>query len=423
MPARDLIRIDDLVAPVHTKDQLAVLDYMNARVVDLAPAAITARAAASSGLSDPDFEGGDPTIHERLAAYLGAVDADAGLTGLGRTVQQNRAVRMLTSRALLNDLLARHPEIREIELERPLIVVGLPRSGTTHLVNLLGADARRRSLPYWESQEVFPRRGEGPGPDGIDPRYLRIKAEHEAERTIAPLARNMHDRFPEAIEEECEIMDLDFCSYTLEWHVRGTAWRDFYLGLDHHQHYAYLRTVLQALTFLRGPASWVLKSPQHLEQLGPLISTFPDATVAFTHRDPVAVIQSAITMLAYGDRMRRHTIEPDQLRDYWVDRIERILRAAVADRDLIPADQSIDVYFDEFMKDDMAVVQQFYDRAGVELTNAARRQMDAYVEANPRGKHGQIAYDLAGDFGVEPDAVRERFGFYLERFNVPQETP
>lgn len=420
--SRTSVRIDDLTAPRLTDAQRSILEHMERRPVDLGVDAVVARAARVSGLREPDFEGGDPGVHSRLAAYLGAVEADAGLVALARQTQQTRAARMLACRARLNDLLARHPEIRDIEIEKPLIVVGLPRSGTTHLVNLLATDPRRRALPYWESQEPLPRAGEGAGPDGLDPRYLRARAEHEFGREVMPLTQNMHDRFPEAIEEECEIMDLDFCSYTLEWHVRAPGWRDFYLDLDHDAHYAYLRMVLQALTFLRGPRTWVLKSPQHLEQLGPLIRTFPDATVAFTHRDPVAVVQSAITMLAYGDRMRRRSIEPEQLRDYWIDRVERLLTAAVRDRELVPAEQSIDVLFHEFMADDMAVVDRLYDRAGVELPDSVRQRMASYLTENPRGKHGQVAYDLAGDFGVTPDEIRERFDFYLDRYPVRAES-
>ena len=108
---------------------------------------------------------------------------------------------------------------------------------------------------------------------------------------------------------------------------------------------------------LRGPNRWVLKTPQHLEQIGPLLSTFPDATIAFTLRDPVAVLQSAITMLAYGDRMRRVAIEADDLAAYWIDRIERLLRAAVRDAHLIPADQRVDVEFGRFMADDLAMAE------------------------------------------------------------------
>ena len=91
----------------------------------------------------------------------------------------------------------------------------------------------------------------------------------------------------------------------------------------------------------------MLKTPQHLEQLGPLIETFPDATIAFTLRDPVAVLQSAITMLGLrGSDTTGADVEPDELAAYWVDRIERLLRAAVRDAHLIPDAQRIDVEFE-----------------------------------------------------------------------------
>jgi hypothetical protein len=124
-------------------------------------------------------------------------------------------LRLLASRLLLTDLVRRYPEIHAVEIESPLIVVGLPRSGTTHLVNLLAADTRFRSLPYWESQEPFPLHGDGPDVDGIDPRWRRCAEDHAAEATMAPLTKNMHDRFPAAIEEEVELLDVDSAPYTL----------------------------------------------------------------------------------------------------------------------------------------------------------------------------------------------------------------
>lgn len=414
------IRIDDLASPVLSPEQRSVLAYTDSLEIDLGADALHEAAADLAGSSD--F--GDPEYRSRLSAYLGAVEADTGLSSLGRLVQKNRVTRLLTSRALLADLLNRHPEITDIQLEAPLIVVGLPRSGTTHLVNLIAADPRRRALPYWESQEPFPRPAEGPGPDGIDPRYARIAAEHASEQSIAPLTKAMHDRFPAAIEEEVELLDLDFASYTLEWHARVPGWRDAYLGFDQDAHYAYLRTVLQALTFLRGPRSWVLKSPQHLEQLGPLLRTFPDAFVAFTHRDPVAVLTSAVTMLAYGDRIRRTSVDAPALAAYWADRIEQLLQACVRDRELVPAERSIDIDFTSAFAtheahDGLAVVQRLYDVAGIEMTAPARRRLQAYLDANPRGKHGRMVYDLAGDFGLAPADLRPRFEFYTDRFAIP----
>ena len=128
-------------------------------------------------------------------------------------------------------------------------------------------------------------------------------------------------------------------------------------------------------------------------------------------------------MLAYGDRMRRPAIEPEALAAYWVDRVDRLLRACVRDRDLLPADRSVDVVFHEFMADDVATVERIYGHAGLPLTTAARAQLDAFMAANPRGKHGSLAYDLRGDFGLDPAEVRARFGYYFDRFPVAVESP
>ncbi|MDA4110754.1 sulfotransferase family protein [Mycolicibacterium holsaticum] len=411
------VDIEDLTNPVLTRAQRDTLEQVESLPVDLDPGTLIAEAVEKTGLEN--FGSGD--FRTRLDAYAGAVEVDTGATNLNRLILHNRIVRLLSQRLLLTDLLRRYPEINEIEIDRPIIVVGLPRSGTTHLVNLIASDARRRALPYWESQEPFVLRGEGPGVDGVDPRFARSAAEHESAKTMTPLLQAMHDRFPQAIEEEVELLDLDFASYVLEWHGRVPQWRDFYLGLNQDEHYAYLRTILKALTFLRGPRRWVLKSPQHCEQLGPLMRTFPDATVAFTHRDPVAVIQSAVTMLAYGDRVRRKKIDPEALVEYWIDRVERLLRACARDRELVDSGSSIDISFHQLNGNEMSILETLYAYNGTPLSPQARAAFRGYLDDNPRGKHGRLRYDLQGHFGRSPSEVRSRFGFYFDRFDVRED--
>jgi hypothetical protein len=169
------------------------------------------------------------------------------------------------------------------------------------------------------------------------------------------------------------------------------------------------------------PKRWVLKCPQHLEQLPILRKVFPDATVAITHRDPVAVIQSTVTMQAYSQRMNRKEITQRFLIDYWSDRIEHLLRACVSDRHLLPAEHSYDVLFHEFMADDVATVEKIYAKANLPMTAAARAQLELFMKEHPRGKEGRLLYNLKEDFGVDPDALRERFSFYFERFPVRAE--
>ena len=271
-------------------------------------------------------------------------------------------------------------------------------------------------MPWWEVREPTPVLGDGPGRDGVDPRYQRCFTDWELTKQAAPLTALMHDRPPWSIEEDCELVDLDLCAYTLEWHARVPAWRDHYLALDQREHYAFLRRELQVLSYLRGPDRWVLKTPQHLEQLGPLLDTFPDATIAFTLRDPVAVLQSALTMLAYGDRLRRVDVDADGLAVYWVDRIERLLRAAVRDAHLIPAAQRIDVEFGAFTADDLATAERILRVAGVEVTDTARAEIRAYLAGNPRGKDGRVVHDLRADFGLHPADLYDRFEFYFDAF-------
>ncbi|MFI9411339.1 sulfotransferase family protein [Nocardia gamkensis] len=409
------IVLDDLIAPRLSQVQRSALDYAEAHPVDLRIDRMVEEAVLQADADDLDDDDG---FGQRLAAYVDAVEQDEGLTQLGRRTLRSRVVRLLRNRLSLVDLLKRYPEIESIPIENPIIVVGMPRSGTTHLVNLIAADPRRRSLPYWESQEPFPLPGQGPGPDGLDVRYRQAKAQHDALQASSPLLAAMHDRFPEAIEEEVELLDLDCAGYVLEWYARVPAWRDFYLGLDQERHYAFLRKVLQALTFLRGPRTWVLKSPQHSEQLGALMATFPDATIAFTHRDPVAVVQSTITMMAYPDRLRRHSIEPQWLLEYWTDRVQRLLGACVRDRELVPAERRVDIGFHQLNGNEIPLLEQLYDRAGAELTIEARTRFQSYLDNNPRGKHGRIRYDLPGHFGVTAAELRARFGFYFDAFDV-----
>ncbi len=414
----DVLDLDDLVAPRLTAVQQQILDHTESRHVDLDLPRMIEEAMTQAGTDDLDDADG---VVARAAAYVEAIEADHGLTQLIRGALRARVVRLLRNRLSLNELVKRYPEIESIPIEKPFIVVGMPRSGTTHLVNLLAADPRRRALPYWESREPMPLPGRGPDVFGLDPRYGEAKAEHAAMMISAPHAAAMHDRFPEAIEEEVELLDLDFAAYVLEWHAHVPGWRDFYLALDQVRHYAHLKKVLQALTFLRGPRTWVLKSPQHCEQIGPLLATFPDATVAFTHRDPVAVIQSAITMMAYSDRIRRSSIDPQWLVDYWSDRVHRLLSTCVRDRELVPAERSVDIGFHQLNGHELELLEDLYGHSDAELTPSARKAFQAYLDSNPRGKHGQIHYNLQGNFGVSPEELRSRFDFYFDRFDVRPE--
>lgn len=408
------IRIDDLVNPQLTDIQRAALQHGDTIKVDFSVDAILDIARARTGLSD---FGPDDFI-ERLELLCDEWGNDKEIFNLHRAVLHSYLTRYATSRLLIRDTFKQHPEIHQQQIERPVIVIGLPRSGTTHLVNLLAADRRFNSLQFWEANEPVPLPGEALLPDGTDPRYQRTLQDWGAMQQTLPLLAAMHPMNPEHIHEELELMGPDFASYTFEWISPSPRWRDHYFAHDQTPHYEYLRDVLKLIQWRRNGAGkrWVLKCPQHLEQIGVLRKVFPDATIAMTLRDPIAVIQSAVTMLAYGDRTRRRTIDTRALIEYWSDRVEHLLRACVRDHDIYPAAQRIDVPFHTFMADDVAMVEKILQKAGLEITATTRAQLAEFMREHPRGKEGRVMYDLKKDFGVDPAQLRERFAFYFKQF-------
>ena len=414
LQSRTDVRITDYAQPEYAPDIRALMDSVAPMAADLRlePDAVIAEAGSQTGLHD--F--GDPSFRERLDVLLRGLRDEAGLSQWGVLSNHTLVVQLLKNRLLIQDLLNRHPEIADQPVERPIIICGLPRTGTTHLHNLISADTSLRSLPYWESLEPVPVPGEDP-----DGRRARTELAVDTFNAVMPLFPAMHEMTVDHVHEEIQLLAIDFSSMLFETMSLMPSWHDWYRGHDQTPHYRYLRTVLQVLQWLRAPTRWVLKSPQHLEQFGPLHAVFPDATFVVTHRDPVSVVASMITMLAYTARMSIEHPDPKAYGAYWMPRLERMLQACARDHAQLPADQTIDVHFDAFMADDVAMVERIYDLAGHPFTSTAKAAMDAFMADHPRGKFGRIDYDLA-DFGLDAGECRERFAFYVERFGVTPES-
>ncbi|HZP29853.1 MAG TPA: sulfotransferase [Acidimicrobiia bacterium] len=420
MPGRpDPVRIDDLGAPRLAPHVAAMLEGARemAAGVDLAPAALCDRARAETGLED--F--GPDDFRERLDVLAASLDTEAGLSAFGRLNAQALLVSLLKNRLRIEDLVRRHPEILDVEIARPIVICGLPRTGTTHLHNLMSADPALRSLPYWESLEPVPADSERPAPGEPDPRIVRTDAALALLNDALPHFKRMHEMTTWHVHEEIQLLAIDFSTMLFETVAPVPSWRDYYRSHDQTPSYRYLRKILQVLQWLRGGTRWVLKSPQHLEQFGPLSTVFPDATYVVTHRDPVAVTVSLCTMIAYSARLSAADPDPCAVGRYWSSRIEDMLRACVRDRDVLPAAQSLDVRFDEFMADDVAMVERIYALAGQPFTASVRGAMDAFMAEHPRGRHGAVLYDAA-QLGIDPEERRRALAFYSERFGVRAES-
>lgn len=350
-----------------------------------------------------------------------AIDEDANASAVTRANLFQMMIRYAATRLRIEDIVKRHPAILDIPIERPIIVAGLPRSGTTHLLGLLSADRRFRSLPWWEAIAPVPAPDEAPTPDDPNPRWTKAEQGWRMMESILPHMAIMHEFSPDHISEDIELQAPDFSSYLIEWLAMVPRWRDYYLSHDQSGTYAYLKKALQVLTFLNGPNRWVIKCPQHMEQLPALYKIFPDATFVITHRDPVGSIRSQLTMYTYAARMFRKSVDIQEPLGYWPDRYESLLRACVRDRDILPPNQTIDVYFHDWIKNPDPILKEIYRIADIPLTDEALADLHVYLAEHGEQTKGKIVYDLERDFHVTAEELRRPFGFYFDRFPVAVE--
>ena len=412
------IVISDIRAPILSALQKQALAATAANPVSLDVATVLGAAKAETGLDDFGPDDG----RERLQLWLDAINDQTDLVPLARTGLFMEIVRYCANRLRIEDVVKRHPEILDIVIDRPLVVGGLPRSGTTYLQNFVGSDPQLRSLPYWEAIRPVPASPAENGDPATDPRYARALEGWQQADALLPYLKMIHPFDPDHISEDVELQAIDFGSYLLEWLVPNRIWTDHYWSMDlGATTYRYMKKVLQVLTWHKGPNRWLLKCPQHLEQLPAIYSVFPDATFVLNHRDPVASIQSAITSLGYSARTRVDKIDLDAISSYWIERYEKLLGACVRDHDKLPAEQVEDVYFDKLMKDPITVIERIYATASLPISDDLRARWQAFMDENQRGKHGSLDYNLRRDFGLEPAEVREHFRFYYDKFPVREE--
>ena len=405
------IRLEDLAKPRFGPEAQQMLDMMAAMAPQcpLDADALHARASADTGLHD--FGAGD--YRERLDVYLAALREIDGLHAAGVVNFYGQLLQLLKNRLLFTDLLRRHPEIDDIELQPPVVIAGLPRTGTTHLHNLLAAPPTFRTMPYWESVEPFPL----PAEAGVepDPRRARMDVAVAVINTVMPHFPLMHEMTTEHVHEEIQLLANDFSTMFFETLADVPRWRDYYHAHDQTPHYEYLARQLKAMQFLRGGRRWLLKSPQHLEQVPVLDRVFPGRIVVFTHRDPVPVALSMIAMITYSARMRRTPVPVHQIAASWIDRLEQMLTALVRDRDTIGPQRSVDIRFDDFMANELGVAEHVYALAGEPFTEEARTAIAGYLAGHQRGRLGNVetSWEM---FGLTEEGLRARFAPYVERF-------
>jgi hypothetical protein len=356
---------------------------------------------------------GDGSFREPLQKLLRSIESEARLHPVGRFITRERLVSTLANRMRVADVLRREPEILERRVRRPIVIVGLPRTGTTLLHRLLAADRRVRSLASWEA--LSPVRL--PGDDGDVQRMKMAETSERALSFMAPDFFAVHPIDAHAPEEDVLLLDLSLRSTVAESTLRVPTFSRWLEQQDQLPAYRMLEDVLRVLDHQRHAASeerWVLKTPHHLEWLDVLLEVFPDATLVWTHRDLGEVVPSFCSMLAHARGVFSDHVDPREIGRSWgLGKGVRMVERALEVREKRP-ERFVDVHYEQLVRDPIAVLGRVYEHAGLPLTKESEQSARDRLRRERKDRHGAHIYRLA-DFGLDRTELDRAYARYRER--------
>ncbi len=355
----------------------------------------------------------DPTFHEGLERLVHGLETQARLTTFGRLAARGTVQRSADSRSKVERTLTEHPEIANESIRAPVFIVGMPRSGTTILHALLHLDRNHRAPLSWEC--LLPAPAPRPEDHDDNDRLETVRKEFDQIFRLVPDFRRKHYMTADSPQECVGVTALNFASYQYLAMAYLPEYHDWFAKTDQVQNLQWHRRFLQ---FLQSGGirtrRWLLKSPVHLMRLRALFEVYPDARVIVTHRHPASVVPSVASLISsmrsfYSDHEDTLRTGREQLL-IWADYFARFLRDR---RELDREDQMVDVFFDDFVKNQMSVVDSIYSRFGWELRPEDRARMEKLLQREHRGKHGVHQYSLA-QIGVTRPELDNKYAHYLD---------
>jgi len=385
--------------------------------IDLSPEYLVSKARKDAGLANFGDESFMPAMHRLLQAAQEETD----LNPFGQWLLRRQVVAALKNRLWAQACFAFRPEIFNRKIVSPIIIVGPFRSGTTRLQRLLAVDRRFQHLRAWEGLQPAPRLNL--------PDHGRQERRREVERTVKAVKRlnpsffTVHPINADFPEEELLLFSYSFCgilniAWGLPEYVRWLA------GSDKSRGYQEMANLLRLISWSRNEPEdkrWVLKAPQHMLDLDLLLKVFPDATIVFTHRDPVKTVASSMSLAWNYCVQCVDAPMRTRVRDIWLELCELMVRKCMRAREAMPQNQQLDVQYEDVNRDWRGVMRRIYDFAGLAHNTVVEENQARWLALSEGAQHfGRHRYSPQ-DYDVTSDDIEKRMGFYRARYSIPFE--
>lgn len=358
----------------------------------------------TGGLPDPETD----SWREGLEILLRNHAAANRVTERGWQTLRGRYVDCLATRMAVDEFHRANPAATASRIERPVFILGMPRTGTTMLSYLLETDPANRSLLRWEAYNIVPPAA--PGTLRTDPRCIAEKAKDEMILKHAAKVAAAHFEPGDGPTECVHLVAQDFRSLMLAVTNTTPTYHDWILFTDMASAFEHRKRAMQVLQ-TTNPGRWVMKMPSDSLFIRQLFKTFPDARVIWTHRDPYAAFASSFNMRAGS----RPFSEIDENRDYMKQRFPLQLGLHLSRPLEVAAERPDDIYhlyYSDMVADPLGQVRKIYDWLGDEWTPQAEAGMQGWLDENPQNKHGKHSYSLE-DWGWSKSDIEPYFSDYL----------
>jgi hypothetical protein len=358
---------------------------------------------------------------EPLRLFLTSLERDARLNPMGQYIARERSLGHMANRLNYVNDRKRYPGIAQQKIVKPIFIIGLGRTGSTILHDILAQDPANRAPLTWEI--TYPSPPPATATFLTDPRIAQTEAGFPPMDVRREKFKAMHPMGAQ-LSQECVVMMGDaMCTPLFHNQFRVIGYQDWVDTEGDWAHvYDFHHRQLQHLQSAHAGDRWVLKTGAHMWGLEHLLKTYPDARIVFTHRDPVKSLTSYASLTALVRSMGSDHVDNVEVAADWNPRLKRALEHAIAVRTAkkYPDALFYDMKFSAFIQDQFAVVQQIYDAFGLPMTEEAAARMKWFIADNPQGKHGIHRYSPE-EYGIDPQIVRREFRPYIERFGLPPE--
>lgn len=367
------------------------------------------------GLSDY----GDPVFVEPMSRMLHSVLTEARLNQAGAMGLELDARRWLVNRLRMRADVSRHPEILDEDVSDPIVIVGVPRTGTTKLQRVLARDPGVQSIPLWQILNPAPFPGGHSGDP--DPRVVMARQVVEAMATYAPDIQELHPFAAEEPEEEIVLLEMTGRALSSVLYFDAPSYTSWLLEQPQQPLYEELRLLLQYLQWQDGGRKarpWVLKSPMHLGRINALLDVFPRATLVHCHRDLVTSMTSTCNLVAAARLARTDSLDPLALGTFMLEWCSREWNANIEQRTHLGADTPVlDIEYTAIRDDILGVVRSIRRARGdADPSAAAEAEMLAW-EGNHSARSGPYRHS-ADHYGLDPGRIRDAFATYLDHFGA-----